>query len=135
MKDKDNKTSTVHKFTKAIPPRQEPDEDEARDAYDKAHAISRETLMLEVRLANGDTVSWPYSSLRKLKYSGKGVIELRFDGDVVIAEGRNMQRLKNAINEHQQRFLQEGTEIERGLKPEDAAHIERISIMDSDDEN
>ena len=134
MKDKDvlpKPVLAVHKYIKPQPPRHEPDEAEALDAYANAHALSRETLSFEVRRANGDSISWPYSSLRKIKYFGGGVIELRFDGDMVSAEGRNLQRLKDAINEHRQRFIQEGTDIERGAKPEDAMHIDRIVIKEA----
>jgi hypothetical protein len=137
---KDNATHTkpvlaVHKYVKAPPPSHELDEAEALDVYEKAHAISREALMLEIRFANGDTVSWPYSSLRKVKYFGKGLLELRFDGDLVIAEGKNLQRVRAAINEHRQRFIQEGTDVERGLKDEDAVHIDRIEITKAEDES
>jgi len=140
MKDSDTHTphvtpgANVHRFSKPQPPRREPDEAEALDAYEKAHAISREALMLEVRFPNGDTVSWPYSSLRKVKYSAKGLLELRFDGDLVTAEGKNLQRVRAAVNEHRQRFIQEGTDIERGLKDEDAVHIDRIEITKVEDE-
>jgi len=140
MKDKDTNTkpgatnTNIHRFVKNLPPRHEPDAEEALDAYEKAHAVSREALVLEVRLVNGDTVSWPYSSLRKAKYFGNGHLELRFDGDLVIAEGRNLHRLKDAINQHQQRFIQEGTDIERGLKDEDAVHIDRIEITEREED-
>jgi hypothetical protein len=141
MKDKDahatpaTPSSNVHRFAKAIPPRHDLDAEEALDAYEKARAISREALVLEVRLVNGDTVSWPYSSLRKIKYFGNGHLELRFDGDLVIAEGRNLHRLKDAINEHRQRFIEEGTDIERGLKDEDAVHIDRIEITEREEDS
>jgi hypothetical protein len=141
MKDSDTHSknvtpgSNVHRLLKPLPPRHEPNEQEAFDVYEKAHAISREALMLEVRLVNGDTVSWPYSSLRKVKYFGKGRLELHFDGDLVIAEGKNLERLRVAINEHRQRFIQEGTDIERGLKDEDAVHIDRIEITKAEDES
>lgn len=137
MKDSDahTKPGNVHRFVKGLPPRHEPDEHEAFDAYAQAHAVSREALVLEVRLTNGDTVSWPYSSLRKIKYFGGGVIELRFDGDTVVAEGRNLQRLKDAINEHRQRFIQEGTDIERGMKDDDAVHIDHIEIREKEEES
>jgi hypothetical protein len=127
--------AAVHKYVKGMSPRHEPDTNEALDAYEKAHAISREALVLEVRYANGDTVSWPYASLRKCKYYiGKGLLELRFDNDLVVAEGRNLQRVRDAINEHRQRFIQEGTDIERGLKDDDAIHIDRIEITEGIEE-
>jgi len=137
MKDNTNTKPVlaVHKYIKGASPRHEPDADEALDAYEKAHAISREALVLEVRLANGDTVSWPYSSLRKVKYYiGKGMLELHFDDDLVIAEGRNLQRVRDAINEHRQRFIQEGTDVERGLKDDDAIHIDRLEITEGIEE-
>jgi hypothetical protein len=61
------------------------------------------------------------------------VIVLRFGREEVTAEGKNLMRLYNAITEHRDRFIQEGTEAEEGLKPEDAAHIERIVITEGDD--
>ncbi len=119
---------------KPAPPRREPDESEAQDAYAQAHAISREVLMLEIRLANGDIVSFPYSSLRKARYLRTGVIEMRFDDDLVVAEGRNLLPLHETIIRHQLRFIHEGAGIERGPNDEDAAHIERIEIRKFEEE-
>lgn len=137
MKDSDTlqkPATAAHKYLKATPPRHEPETQEAKDAYEKAHAVSREALMLEIRLANGEMVSFPYSSLRMARYLPKGVIELRFDGNRVIAEGRNLLRLHESIIQHRQRFIQEGTDIERGLKDDDAVHIDRILITEAREE-
>ena len=137
MKDSDTHTKptlAVNKYLKPQPPRREPDAEEAKDAYENAHAVSREALMLEIRLANGEMVSFPYSSLRMARYLPQGVIELRFDGNRVIAEGRNLLRLHDSIVQHRQRFIQEGTDIERGLKDEDAVHIDRILITEAREE-
>ncbi|MGH7972076.1 MAG: hypothetical protein ACREIC_25465, partial [Limisphaerales bacterium] len=79
-------------------------------------------------------VSFPYSSLRRARYSPKGSIEMRFDGETVIAEGKNLLRLHDSIIQHRQRFIQEGTDVERGLKPEDAVHIDRIMITEANEE-
>jgi len=138
MKDSDTHTKptlAVNKYLKPQPPRREPDAEEAKDAYENAHAVSREALMLEIRLANGEMVSFPYSALRKARYLPQGVIELRFfDGDRVIVEGKNLLRLHDSITQHRQRFIQEGTDIERGLKDDDAVHIDRILIMEAEEE-
>jgi hypothetical protein len=134
MKDKDafpKPVLAVHKYIKPQPPRHEPDEEEAFEAYQEARAQSREAIMLDIRLADGRIFSFPYLSLRKAKYDPAGFIVLRFDGDEVTAEGRNLHRLRDAIAEHRARFIQEGTDIERGLKPEDAVHIERIIIAEA----
>jgi hypothetical protein len=37
------------------------------------------------------------------------------------------------VSEHRARFIQEGTESEEGLKPEEAAHISRIVIVEGDE--
>lgn len=136
MKDKETSKpaqSNVHRFIKSMAPRQEPDEDEALDAYQEARAQAREAIMLDVRLADGTVVSYPYSSLRRAKYCPSGVLMLRFDKDEVTAEGKNLLRLRDLIAEHRARFIQEGTDIERGLKPDDAVHIERIAIVEGED--
>jgi hypothetical protein len=140
MKDSDSAKpvlANVNRFVKSLPPRREPneqDEQEAYDAFQEARAQSREALMLDVRLSNGEIVSFPYASLRKAKYLPTGVMMLRFDRDEVTAEGKNLHRLRDAIAEHRARFIQEGTDIERGLKPEDAAHIDRIVITEAEEE-
>lgn len=139
MKDKDKDAHpkpvlAVNKYVRPQPPRQEPGEQEAYDAYQEARAQSREAIMLDIRLANGGVVSFPYASLRKAQYDPTGVIVLRFDGEEVTAEGKNLHRLRDAIAEHRARFIQEGTDIERGLKPEDSAHIDRITITQAGEE-
>ena len=140
MKDKDTHEkhvppiSNVHRFAKSQPSRHEPDMDEAFDAFQEARSQSREALMLDVRLASGRIVSFPYSSLRKAEYLPAGAIVLRFDKDEVTAEGKNLHRLRDLITEHRARFIQEGTDIERGLKDEDAVHIDRIEITEGIEE-
>lgn len=137
MKDSDTHPKpvlAVHKYVKPPAPRHEPETQEALDAYDKAHAISREVLMLELRLASGKIVSFPYAALREAVYSPEGIIEMRFDAKQVTAEGRNLHRLHESIIQHRQRFIQEGTDIERGLKDADAEHIDRIVITEAGEE-
>jgi hypothetical protein len=128
--------SSVHRFTKLVTP-QAPDimeGDAAAEAFQEARAKSREALMLDVRLTNGTIVSFPYATLRRVTYQPTGVIILRFGVDTITAEGRNLHRLRDALVEHRARFIQEGTEAEEGDKPEDAAHIERIEIVEGEDE-
>jgi len=124
----------VHKYLRAAP-RHEPESQEASaEAFQEARAKSREALMLDVRLTDGTIVSFPYGSLSLAKYLPSGAIVLRFGKDEVYAEGRNLSRLRDAITEHRARFIQEGIDAELNIKPQDAAHIERITITEGDDE-
>jgi hypothetical protein len=137
MKDKDDHNkpaltanSNVHRFTKALPPRHEPDEAEALESFQEARSQSREALMLDIRLTSGRIVSLPYSSLELADYLPDGRLLLDFGKRLVTAEGRNMLRVRELISEHRARFIQEGTDIERGLRDEDAVHIEHIEITE-----
>jgi hypothetical protein len=114
-------------------PRAEPEEEEARATFQEGRARSREAVMLDVRLADGTVVSFPYAYLTRLKYVPGDTLILRFGADEVRVEGRNLARLRDAISEHRARFIQEGTEAEEGLKPEEAAHIGRIVITERED--
>lgn len=136
---KDNATHSkpvlaVHKYVKAAPPRHEPDEAEAYDSFQEARSQSREALMLDVKLASGRILSFPYSSLELSDYLPDGRLLLDFGKRHVKAEGKNLPRLRELITEHRARFIQEGTDIERGLKDEDAVHIDRIEITKAEDE-
>lgn len=114
-------------------PRHEPEVEEAMDAYQEARARSREALMLDVRLTDGTIESFDYASLRRVKYR-PGTLTLCFGGEEVVAEGKNLQRLRDAITEHRAKFIKQGTDAEEGLKAEDAAHIESIVIKEADGE-
>jgi len=132
--DPKGRRSVVEQFVKKTAPRHEPDEEEAMDAFQEARAKSREALMLDVRFTDGTIESFDYASLRRVKYHPDGTLILRFGRDEVTAEGKNLDRLRLAISEHRARFIQQGTETELGIKPEDAAHIERIEIKEGDEE-
>jgi hypothetical protein len=103
---------------------------------------SREGIMLDVRLANGTIESFNYSYLTRIRYTPGDSIELVF-GDVkrhtnegvrVQIEGRRLGHLRQSLAEHRRRFIQEGTEAEDGLKPEEEPHIDRIQIEERKDE-
>jgi hypothetical protein len=114
-------------------PRHEPEVEEAMDAYQEARARSRESLMLDIRFTDGSIVSFDYAHLGRAKFDPEGAIVLNFGREQVVAEGKNLIRLYTAITEHRARFIQEGTAAEEGLKPDDAAHIERIVITDGEE--
>jgi hypothetical protein len=139
MKDRDAHAKlvaagpNVHRYTKPVPPRHEPDEGQAFDSFAEARAQSRDALMLDLKLASGRILSFPYSSLEFAEYLPTGTIHLRFRRHEAMLDGKNMHRLRELITEHRVRFVQEGTDIERGLKPEDAAHIDHIEISEVED--
>jgi hypothetical protein len=114
-------------------PRLEPEAEEVRESFQEARARSRESLMLDVRLANGTVESFPYAYLTRVKYLPGDTLILRFGRDEVTAEGRNLSRLREAISEHRARFIQEGTDGEEGLKPEEAPHITQINIVEGEE--
>ena len=125
--------SVVEQFTRA--PRHEPEVEEAQEAYQEARARSREALMLDVRLRDGSIESFDYGHLGRSRYAPQGKFLLRFGKVEIIAEGRNLLRLYTAVTEHRARFIQEGTDAEQDLKPEDAVHVERITITEGEEES
>lgn len=124
--------SVVEQFTQRAPHHESEIED-TMDAFQEARSRSREALMLDLRFTDGSNESFDYAHLRRASYLPDGAIVLRFGMDEVRAEGKNLKRLYTAITEHRARFIQEGTEAEEGLKPEDATHIERIVITEREE--
>ena len=128
-----SRPSVVEKLIKGQP-RHEPEVEEAMEVYEEARARSREALMLDVRFRDGKVVSFDYAHLAKAKFLSNGKFVLCFGTDEVIAEGKNLMKMYTSITEHRRRFIREETEAEEGLKPEDAAHIERIEIVEGDED-
>jgi hypothetical protein len=128
------RSSVVEKILQHPAPRHEPEVEEARESHQNARAHSRENIMLDVKLADGSIESFPYAWLSRVKYQPGNTLILRFGKDEVTIEGRNLSRLRDVVTEHRTRFIQEGTDGEEGLKPEKAAHIDRIVIMERDEE-
>jgi len=128
------RSSAVEKILKHPTPRHEPEVEEARESYQNARVQSRESIMLDVKLGDGSIESFPYAWLARATYQPGDTLCLQFGKHEIIIEGRNLSRLREIVTEHRARFIQEGTEGEEGLKPEDAAHIERIVVTEGEDE-
>jgi hypothetical protein len=136
MKDKDAPHSSIlslSRYVRQAPPASAEDENDAAEAFQEARARSREALMLDVRFADGTIESFDYGLPKRVTYKPDGTLILRFGKDTITVEGSNLQRVRQAVTEGRARFIQEGTEAEEGLKPEDAAHIERIEIAEGDE--
>lgn len=100
----------------------------------EARSRSRKAIMLDVRLANGTIESFNYTYLTRVSYSPGDTLVLRFGKDEVRLEGRRLEKIRETISDHRVKFVQEGTEAEEGLKPEDAMHIDRIVITEGTDQ-
>jgi hypothetical protein len=124
------RVSAVERLVNHPSPRYEPEVEESREAHQSARPRSREAVMLDVRKANGEIESFPYAWLSLVKFKPGDTLVLRFGGNEITIEGRNLSRLRDIISEHRARFVQEGTEAEEGLQGEESAHIERIMIAE-----
>jgi len=96
--DSRRRRSIVEQLAGKTGPRHEPEVEEAMEAFQEARAKSREALMLDVRLTDGTIESFDYASLRRVKYSPDGTLTLRFGRDKIVAEGKNLERLRCAIS-------------------------------------
>jgi hypothetical protein len=101
-------------------------EDGARDSFSFSRVSDEDDLMLDVRLRDGSRYAFPYGTLLKVDFSPKDELKLAFAASVVVIEGRRLLPLYDLLRRHKAKFVQEGTEAEDGLKPENAAHIDHI---------
>jgi hypothetical protein len=131
MEDTDLKTrrGAIQQIVDGPRPKHEPEVQAAKDAYDEVRARSREAPMLEIRFRDGSLEAFDYQSLHHAKSPHEGKILLRFGRKEVIVEGKNLRRRFTSIIEHRQRYISEGTDEEEASKPEDASHIDRITIQ------
>ena len=105
-----------------------------RVAFQEGRTRSRDSVMLDVRFATGDVESFNYAYLTRISYKPGDSLRLQFGGYVIQVEGKRLSRLRDSVSEHRARYIQEGTDAEEGLKPEDAAHIDSILIEDKGEE-
>jgi hypothetical protein len=105
-----------------------------REAFQEGRTRSRDSVMLDVRFATGDVESFNSAYLTRISYKPGDSLRLQFGGYVIQVEGKRLNRLRDSVSEHRARYIQEGTDAEEGLKPEDAAHIDSILIEDKGEE-
>ncbi|MCW5631891.1 MAG: hypothetical protein KIT17_01010 [Rubrivivax sp.] len=113
-------------------PEEEPTDAEVREAYGEVRAPKtrgREALMLDVRKANGECHGLSYAYLMRVDFDPGDMLKLHFADATVQVGGRRLQALYRRLLEHRVEAIQEGTDAEEGLKPEDAAHIDRIELI------
>lgn len=125
-----NKRSSVVEQLLSRTPRHEPETEEAMEAFQEARAKSRDTAMLDLRLLNGTVESFSYAYLTRVKFVPGDTILMRFGGEQVQVSGRNLHRLCETITEHRTRFIQQGSEADEDLKPNDAPHVDKIEITE-----
>jgi len=131
MEDTDLKTrrSAIQQLVDAANVKHEPEVQAATESYDEARARSREAPMFDIRFADGRIKSFDYSHLGESDFLPEGKIILRFGRKEIVAEGKNLDRTYTKITEHRLRFICEGTQQEEKHKPEDAPHIDTITIQ------
>lgn len=115
-------------------PRLEPEVEDAgiREAFDEVRAprsSGRESIMLDVRRADGQCCGLSYAYLVRIDFEPGDRMKLHFADTVVQFEGRRLAGLYARLLEHRVQAIQEGTESEEGLKPEDAPHIDRLMVI------
>jgi hypothetical protein len=103
-------------------------EDEPRDAMKDSRAAIP-TPMLDVVFRSGSIVSFSYAYLTRIDFDPRGKLDLHFGEDVVVIEGRNLRGMQQKLRLHKADEIHEGVEAEGALKPEGAAHVERILIL------
>jgi len=103
-------------------------DENTREPFDESRPRSREDIMLDVRLNDGHRKGFSYSYLVTVEYEPKDVIQVEFATGVVRIEGRRLVRLYDSLLQHRARYVQEGNESEDGLKLEESAHIDAITI-------
>jgi hypothetical protein len=108
---------------------------------DAAHALESEpqevlrdaraslpTPMLDLVMRSGHVESFNYAYLARVSFDPKGRLLLFFGDDVAVIEGRNLLDVRQSVRLHRTNEVCEGTEAEERLKPEGAAHIERMYV-------
>lgn len=125
---------SVLKFGKMVrkTAQEEPQESETADAVQHGRVKSREALMLDVRLRDGTVESFDYSLPKRVTYTRDGTLILRFGEDKIKLGGTGLDQVRQAVTEGRAKLIQEGTEAEQGVKPEDAAHIAWIEIVEGE---
>lgn len=130
MEDTEVKTrrSAIQQLVDAANPKHEPEVQAAIESYDEVRARSREAPMFDIRFPGGRVASFDYARLGESEFLPEGKIILRFGRKEIVAEGKNLRRLYTTITERRLRFICEGTQEEETHKPEDASHIDSITI-------
>ena len=84
--------------------------------------------MLDLVMSTGHVESFGYAYLSRVSFDPRGRLLLFFGDDVAVLEGRNMEDIRQKVRLHRANEINEGVEAEEALKPESAAHVERIYL-------
>lgn len=91
------------------------------------------TPMLDVVLRDGNIESFAYAYLTRVSFDPSGTLVLHFGEHKVFIEGRNLWDIRQKVRLHKADEISEGVEAEGTLKPENAAHIDRIRLEIAED--
>lgn len=132
--------SAVDRLLGKTHPRHEPEVEAGgiRDAFDEdaiPKSRGRAAIMLDLRKANGQCYGMSYAYLTRIEFDPGDRMKLHFAGEVVQIQGRRLRPLYQRLLEHRVHAIQEGTDAEEGLKPDEATHIERLDIIKQKEAN
>ncbi len=122
----------IRKRDVALAPEPDGEEQDGSDAYGEVRAPrsrGREALMLDVRKANGACYGMSYAYLTRIDFEPGDMLKLHFADAVLQVGGRQLGELYRRLLEHRVDMIQEGTEADEALKPDDASHIDRIQLF------
>lgn len=134
MSDIRTMPSMVERVARRQRPELEPEVEDrnATDAYGEVRAPrarGREALMIDVRKADGSCYGMSYAYLGRIDFTPGDIVRLHFTDAVVQVGGKQLKALYKRLLEHRVEAIQEGTEAEEGLKPDEAPHIDRIEVF------
>ncbi len=140
MSDIRTKPSMVERIARRQRPELEPEVEDrdAMDAYGEVRAPrtrGREALMIDVRKADGSCFGMSYAYMTHVDFTPGDMLRLHFSPATVQVGGRQLKPLYKRLLEHRVEAIQEGTEAEEGLKPEEAPHIDRIDIFNTSEDD
>jgi hypothetical protein len=92
------------------------------------------TPMLDLVMRDGRVESFGYAYLSRVRFDPRGRLLLYFGDDVAVIEGRNLEDIRQKVRMHKASEIYEGIEAEEALKPESAAHVERIYLASAKEE-
>ncbi|WP_169974008.1 hypothetical protein [Tautonia rosea] len=106
--------------------------------YSWLRGLRERSTMIEFRLREGRSVAFDYTLLRKVIFDPSEGITLKFDGETVRIEGRNLAaestpgvQLLRGIQNHRVPWIREMGEAEQVAAAEVATVVERLTFKDS----
>lgn len=122
----------LEKMMATAGPRHEPEVAEA-EQFPKEKRGAIPTPMLDLVFRDGKMRSFGYAYLSEVEFEPGDTLTLKFtSGAAIIAEGRNLGRLRQSVRLHRADEIRECSEGELGIEGEGISQVERIHITEGD---